>query len=136
MSRGGAGAAPASGESAPNHGRSRGRRNVLVMGGLARLASLYQSPSPELKVVVANADSPLTARRIHSFDAIVVVPTNVSHQAARRVLDGVRRTGAVVRLAASPGVGAVRKAIEAAVRNAALRRCENSPETEPHGRAA
>lgn len=119
MSRRGSGAAPASGESAPSDGRSAGRRNVLVMGGLARLAYLYQSQSPEHRVVVANTDSPLTARRIHSFDAVVVVPTNLSHQAVRRVLDGVRRTGTVVRLAASPGVGTVRKAIEAAVRNAA-----------------
>lgn len=95
------------------------RRTVLVMGGLARLARLYQLEHSEHRVVVANTDSRLIARQIESFDAVVVVPTNLSHQAARRVLDGLRRTGVVVLLAPTPGVGTVRKTIEAALRAAA-----------------
>jgi hypothetical protein len=95
------------------------RRTVLVMGGLTRLASLYRSANPAHDVVIANTDSPLTARRLDSFDAVVVVPTNLSHQAARRVLDGVRRKGVAVLLATSPGVGTVRRAIDAVLGNAA-----------------
>jgi hypothetical protein len=95
------------------------RRTVLVMGGLTRLASLYRSANPEHEVVVATTDSPLTARRLDSFDAVVVVPTNLSHQAARRVLDGVRRKGVAVRLASGPGVGTVRRAIDKALESAA-----------------
>lgn len=89
------------------------------MGGLARLAKAYRSSHPEHDVVVANADSPLTARRLESFDAIVLIPTNLSHQAARRVLNGVWRRSKAVFLAPSPGVTTVRRTIEAALRSAA-----------------
>jgi hypothetical protein len=95
------------------------RRSVLVLGGLTRLSRLYQNAHAAHQVVVANTDSALVARRLDSFDAVVVVPTNLSHQAARRALDRARRKGLGVMMATGPGLHTVRRAIDAALEAAA-----------------
>jgi hypothetical protein len=103
----------------PDRTRIQRAPRVVVMGGLTRLSSHYSSGLLVGSVEVANADSALLARNLGSFDAVVVVPTHLSHRAARRILDAVDRLGRPVLLSLGPGVRAVRRAIDAVLREVA-----------------
>jgi len=94
----------------------RRARTVLVVGGLVRLAPRYRASITGIRVVLANRDSLALENRMRAADAVVVIPGNVSHQAARKVREYSRRHGLRLLLAASPGVGEVCRTIERASR--------------------
>ncbi len=89
---------------------------VVVFGGLTRLAQAYAAQSLPVELVVANEDSRLSARHAGAFDAFVVVPSFISHQALRRVRQEARRGGRVVRYSNGASASAIHRAVGDALR--------------------
>jgi hypothetical protein len=86
-------------------------RRVLVVGGLARLEPQYRDCAGDVRVEVANANSPRLKHWIGSADAVLVVVPLVSHAAVDCVRRQARRHGVPVARAGSAGVGEISRRI-------------------------
>lgn len=89
---------------------------VVVFGGLTRLAQAYAAQNLPVELVVANEDSRLSARHAGAFDAFIVVPSFISHQALRRVRHEAKRGGRVVRYSEGASASAIHRAVGEALR--------------------
>ena len=100
---------------------SRPRPRVLVVGGLSRLQHHYRDCLSDVRIDVANVNSPRLKNSIGAADAVLVVVPHVSHAAADRVRRQAHRHGVPVVRAASSGVGEVSRLIRELIHNSPLR---------------
>lgn len=94
--------------------REARKRKILVVGGLLRLAPQYRTEDDGISVVVENTASMDLKQRLKSVDAVVLVPTKISHVATSIVRKYTRRNGVALLHAAGAGVAEVRHTIERA----------------------
>ena len=88
---------------------------VLVVGGLDRLAHLYSERADAVVVDTIPRDVPTLQERLGAADGVVVVVSMISHPAAQKVRKVTKTRGTPVMHAGGPGLGQVRRTIDALV---------------------
>lgn len=91
------------------------RYRVVLVGGLERLDALYRQREDDVRVDVVHGDSPALSERVDGADGVVVVMGMISHSAAHKVQRISRQRGMPMMRAGGPGLGNVRRTIDALV---------------------
>jgi hypothetical protein len=87
------------------------QRQIVIVGGLARLETQYRDCNRQVQIRVANVNGPRLQHCIDGADAVLLVVPHVSHAAVDCVRRHLRQRRVPVARAGSSGVGEIARLV-------------------------